>query len=50
MMTIENLNTTFIVLQSFWDVSVLLVGSIILSMIIGYFVVVFQDEFSEKER
>mgnify|MGYP001420208667 CR=1 len=50
MMTIESLNTTFIVLQSFWDIFVLLVGSIILSMIIGYFVVVFQDEFSDKER
>ena len=50
MIDFNDINTTFIVLQTFWDVFVLLLGSIILSMVIGYFVVVFQDSFSEKEE
>ena len=50
MISIDDVNTTFIVIQTFWDVLVLLSGSIILSMALAYLVVVFQDEFSEKDK
>jgi len=49
MITIDDVNTTFIVIQTFWDVLLLLLGSIILSMVLAYLIVVFQDEFSEKD-